>query len=235
MEFDAVIRGRHSVRDFDGKPVPQKDIRAIVEEAGLAPSWADSQPWRVYVATGKVAEQIRAAHEEADAAGRRGHSDVPVTHRVDWGAQSRSNMSDFGSQTRTLDVDAGFSSQERVQREDAGQADQGSPSPMGLTNSRLFNAGTIVYLTLQQKMTSWNLLDLGAFEEALALSAKNHGYDTMIAYEFVRYPQEVRPVLGIPEDEALVIGLGIGHATDAPINSLRARRMPVDEYLTIRG
>lgn len=209
MEFDAVIRGRHSVRDFDGKPVPEEDIRAIVEEAGLAPSWADTQPWRVYVATGKVAEQIRDAHKNAVADGVGGKADIPITHRTTWGEQPRTNMADFGRQNRGL--------------------------PMRETNTRLFNAGTVIYLTLQQQFNAWNLLDLGAFEEALALSAKNHGYDTVVAYEFVRYPQEVKPVLGIPEDEALVIGLGIGHATDAPINSLKARRMPVDRYLTIRG
>ncbi len=240
MEFDAVIRGRHSVRDFDGQPVPEADIRAIVEEAGLAPSWADTQPWRVYVATGKVAERIRSAHEKAVADGAGGHSDIPTTHRTTWGAQPRQNMADFGRQTRALSVDAAQGTQEKAARLHSAQdatADgrPAHPTPMAVSNARLFGAGTIVYLALQKQLNGWNMLDLGAFEEALALSAKNHGYDTVVAYEFVRYPLEVRPVLGIPENEALVIGLGIGHATDAPINSLRARRMPVDEYLTIRG
>ena len=250
MEFDAVIRGRHSVRDFDGKPVSETDIRAIVAEAGLAPSWGDTQPWRVYVATGKAAEQIRTAHEKAVAEGAGGHSDIPTTHRTTWGEQPRTNMADFGKQTRALPADAAQSSQEKAarlhatQEQGQGQEARGRgatadgrpahPAPMAVSNARLFNAGTIIYLALQKQLNGWNMLDLGAFEEALALSARNHGYDTVVAYEFVRYPQEVRPVLGIPEDEALVIGLGIGHATDAPINSLKARRMPVDEYLTIR-
>ena len=235
MNFDEVVEGRHSVRDFDGRPVPEADIRAIVEEAGRAPSWANEQPWRVYVATGKVAAAIRAAHEEADAEGKRGHSDVPISHRAQWGAQARRNMSGFGSQTRTLPADSALGSQERARLAKMADVDPDYSSPMGLTNGRLFNAGTIVYLTLQQKMTPWSLLDLGAFEEALALAAKNRGYDTMIAYELVRYPDEVKPALGIPDDEVLVIGIAVGHATDAPINSFRTRRMPVDRYLTIRG
>jgi nitroreductase len=264
MDFDAVVHGRHSVRDFDGEPVPEEDIRAIVEEAGLAPSWGDTQPWRVYVATGEVVNRIRAAHERANEAGRRGHSDVPTSHRTEWGEQPQRNMAAFGGQTRALAADAGLGSQEKArlraqkqeQEETAGSNQairtdapvaQGQgvaagasagrpahPAPMALTNGRLFNAGTVIYLTLQKKMTEWNLLDLGAFGQTLALAAKNRGYDTMIAYELVRYPEEVRPVLGIPDDEVLVIGMAVGHASDATINSLHARRMPVDEYLTIR-
>ncbi len=266
MDFDEVVRGRHSVRDFDGEPVPEKDIRAIVEEAGLAPSWGDTQPWRVYVATGAVMDRIRAAHEKADTAGVRGHSDVPTSHRTEWGEQPQRNMAAFGVQTRALAADAGRGSQEKArlrvqdeaQKESVGpdRADHpdlsaaqehgqsaaagaaagrpAHPAPMALTNARLFNAGTVIYLALQQKMNQWNLLDLGAFEQTLALAAKNRGYDTMIAYELVRYPEEVRPVLGIPDNEVLVIGMAVGHATDAPINGLHARRMPVDEYLTIR-
>jgi nitroreductase len=109
------------------------------------------------------------------------------------------------------------------------------PAPIAISNSRLFNAGTVMYVTAQKHINEWHLLDLGAFEEALALSAKNRGYDTMIAYELVRYPEEVRQALDIPDNETLVIGMCIGHATDAPINDLRVHHMPVDQYLTIRG
>jgi nitroreductase len=234
MDFDQVVRGRHSVRDFDGRTVPEKDIRAIVEEAGLAPSSANEQPWRVYVARGDVAEKIRIAHEKADMAGKSGHADVPVFHRMDYGPQARRNMDGFGTQIGSYSARAALGSREKARMGADALAQVDSFSAMALSNGRLFNAGTFVYLTLQQ-LAPWSLLDLGAFEQTLALAAKNLGYDSIVAYEFIRYPEEVKPVLGIPDDEVLVIGMGIGHATDATVNDLRIRRMPVDDYLTIRG
>lgn len=213
MDFDEVVAARHSVRDFDGKPVPDEVIRQIVEEAGRAPSWGDTQPWRVYVATGAAMKEIRGEHEKAVAAGTKGASDFGTIHRTQWGQQARSSMAAFGDQIRR---------------------DLGEDSKMSEDNAHLFNVGTALYLTVQKTITNWNILDLGAFEQTLALAAKNRGYDTIIAYEFVRLPQIARRVLGIPSDEVLAIGLGIGHATDAAINSLRSERMPVDQYLTIR-
>jgi nitroreductase len=212
MDFDEVVASRHSVRDFDGEPVPDDVIRQIVEEAGKAPSWGNTQPWRVYVATGAAMDEIRQEHEKAVVAGTKGASDFGTIHRTQWGQQAQSNMAAFGDQIRR---------------------ELGEDSKMSEDNSRLFNVGTVLYLTVQKTLTNWNILDLGAFEQTLALAAKNRGYDTIIAYEFVRLPQIARKVLGIPSDEVLAIGLGIGHATDAQINSLRSDRMPVDRYLTI--
>ncbi len=258
MEFDEVVKGRHSVRDFDGTPVPEADIRSIVEEAGLAPSWGDAQPWRVYVATGKVMQQIRSTHEKSVAEGVRGHSDIPTTHRVTWGKQLHANMAAYNQLTNNLPADAAQSSEEKARLRQEGKDGQNAinsahlqhpqysqngaadgrpahPAPVAISNSRLFNAGTVMYVTAQKHINEWHLLDLGAFEEALVLSAKNRGYDTMIAYELVRYPEEVRRALDIPDNETLVIGMCIGHATDAPINDLRVHHMPVDQYLTIRS
>ncbi len=213
MDFDEVVAARHSVRDFDGQPVPDQVIREIVEEAGQSPSWGDTQPWRVYVATGEAMDEIRAEHEKAIAAGTKSHSDFGTIHRTQWGQQPLTNITDFTTQI---------------------SHDLGEHSRMSEDNARLFNAGTAIYLTVQKTMTNWNVLDLGAFEQTLALAAKARGYDTIIAYELVRFPHIVRKVMGIPDNEIVAIGMAMGHATDARINSLRAQRMPIDQYLTIR-
>ena len=52
MEFSQVVADRHSVRDFTDQPVSQEDLVDIVRTAQQAPSWVNSQPWRVYAATG---------------------------------------------------------------------------------------------------------------------------------------------------------------------------------------
>lgn len=45
QSFLALMRQRHSVRDFDPRPVPESVIADCVRTAGSAPSGANHQPW----------------------------------------------------------------------------------------------------------------------------------------------------------------------------------------------
>ena len=62
MDFDLVLRSRHSVRVFSEKPVTRDILRKIVEDAGRAPSWVNAQEWHVYMATEKTLKNIRAEY-----------------------------------------------------------------------------------------------------------------------------------------------------------------------------
>lgn len=53
MEFESVVRGRKSVRNFVEKEISQEDICKIIECANLAPSWKNSQTPRYYVILSK--------------------------------------------------------------------------------------------------------------------------------------------------------------------------------------
>ena len=59
MEFSQVVADRHSVRDFTDQPVSREDLVDIVRTAQQAPSWVNSQPWRVYAATGATLAGIK--------------------------------------------------------------------------------------------------------------------------------------------------------------------------------
>lgn len=49
--FSEVIKTRRSVRNFDGsKTISQEEVRALLAEVQEAPSWANQQPSRYYVA-----------------------------------------------------------------------------------------------------------------------------------------------------------------------------------------
>ena len=82
MEFTQAVADRHSVRDFTGQPVSREDLVDIVRTAQQAPSWMNSQPWRVYAATGRTLEEIKERHAADAADGRKGRSDLPVVSRT---------------------------------------------------------------------------------------------------------------------------------------------------------
>jgi len=57
MEFSKVLQQRSSVRNFKNEPVPEKDLREMVQRAGMAPSVNNSQPWKFLAITNKKMKQ----------------------------------------------------------------------------------------------------------------------------------------------------------------------------------
>ena len=56
MNVTEAIISRRSIRAFLSKPVKKEKLEAILKMAARAPSWANSQPWNVFVATGDTLE-----------------------------------------------------------------------------------------------------------------------------------------------------------------------------------
>ncbi|WP_332375234.1 nitroreductase family protein [Lactococcus cremoris] len=59
MEFSTTLNNRISIRDFKDKQISKEILKTIVSDAQQAPSWANSQPWRVYIATGDTMKEIQ--------------------------------------------------------------------------------------------------------------------------------------------------------------------------------
>ena len=53
MELKKAIESRTSVRTYKNEPVPLEDLKEMVRLASLAPSIADSQPWKFIIITNK--------------------------------------------------------------------------------------------------------------------------------------------------------------------------------------
>ena len=53
------MKQRYSIRYFLPKPILKETLQAIMETSILTPSWGNSQPWNIYVASGNTLENIR--------------------------------------------------------------------------------------------------------------------------------------------------------------------------------
>ena len=58
MNFLEVMEKRHSSRDFKNNEISNDTLHKIVENASMSPSWENSQPWNVYIATGETLEKF---------------------------------------------------------------------------------------------------------------------------------------------------------------------------------
>lgn len=69
MEYDAVVRGRRSIRGYLDKPVPKSLIEEVLALAMRAPTSLNTQPWNFFVVTGEPLDRIRAGNVERNLAG----------------------------------------------------------------------------------------------------------------------------------------------------------------------
>ena len=138
MEFSQVVANRHSVRDFTDQPVSREDLVDVVRTAQQAPSWVNSQPWRVYAATGRTLEEIKKRHAADVAAGRKGASDLPVMSRTEWSLATQANMAALA---------------ERI-GSDLGDAASEFPA----AQARMFNAQAVLYITIPTGSPLWSLV-----------------------------------------------------------------------------
>ncbi|MGQ5708935.1 nitroreductase [Lactobacillus sp. PSON] len=215
MEFNEVLNKRQSIRDFLDRSVSEKDIVEVIKQAQRAPSWANSQPWEVYVATGKTLEKIRADHKKLSSAGIFQDTDIPTMHRDRMSSIARHNAADW---SRSIQDYLGS-----------------DISQMRNKSMNLFNAPVLVYLVLPKNTTGWSIYDLGAFGQTLMLAAANKGLDSMPAWEIVQYPESIKKHLGIPEDKILAMGIGLGYRNpNTKINKFYTNRANLDTFVTIK-
>ena len=136
----------------------------------------------------------------------KGYADITPGHRTDFSERSQQLMANFYKQWGELPKT---------------ETDECNP--------HLFNSPTMVYLTLPKGHTKYSVLDLGGLEMSIMLAAKDHGVDSIPAYNNIIYPDVLRKFPKISDKEDIVIGVGLGYEEKTKINKLRSSKMTLDE------
>ena len=77
MDVGDALRERRTVRAFLPRPAPRETLEAILADALRTPSWANTQPWEIFVAGGETFERIRRIWEERTLAKIPSNPDLP--------------------------------------------------------------------------------------------------------------------------------------------------------------
>jgi len=62
MNIIDALNSRYCCRRYSSDPVSKETVLKILDAAVRAPSWANTQPWEIYVAAGEVLERLRRAY-----------------------------------------------------------------------------------------------------------------------------------------------------------------------------
>ena len=205
--FKELMKERHSCRKFQSKKIPEEVLKDIISTSLYAPSWCNSQPWAIYVATGNTLEEIRKEWIAKSKEKVKGYADINPGHRTDFSERSQVSMGKF------------FKSFEGLPNKNA----------LEESNYDLFNAQAMVYLTLNKGHKEYSVLDLGGIEMSIMLAAKDHGVDSIPAYTTIMYPDVLRKYMKISDKEDIVIGVALGYEEKDPINDHRSAKKTLEE------
>ncbi|GAC1411126.1 MAG: nitroreductase [Burkholderiaceae bacterium] len=213
---DEAIRSRRSVRAFLPTPVPRRDIEALLAVAARAPSGTNTQPWKVYVCTGKRLKQLSKAIIDIYLDPVRAAEHVGEYHYypVRWESPYIDRRRKVGWDLYAL---LGLGRENKV-----GMRAQHA------RNYVFFDAPVGLMFTIDRSMEKGSWLDYGMFLQNVMIAARSRGLDTCPQAAFIQFHRIIAKELDLPPNEQVVCGMALGFADVSRVeNLLVTEREPV--------
>lgn len=220
MNVVAALQERHSTRAYKPMAVDREMILKVLEAANYAPSWANTQPWEFYVATGEPLARLREGYLENFKNGVPINPDIPVPQS--WPEEH---------QQRTFAMGAARFAAMGIDREDVE-----ARNDIYKNNYRFFDAPVVIFPCMDRALNQWSLFDMGSVSQSLMLAAQHYGLNTIPAILLAGYPEIIRQELQIPKHLNIVLGITLGYGDpDNLLNKYLTTRRPVDEFVKLVG
>jgi nitroreductase len=208
-EFDEVVKERRAIRMFlRDKPVPRELLDEALSLAMRAPSNSNTQPWRVFIASGPRRDRLVEALLQAASAGFPESVGLPeslIPLRQELGALVYGSMG--------------------IARDDA----EGRRLAR-LRNWEFFRAPVGAVVCMHRDLGLVDSLGVGMFLQTLVLALTERGLGTCVQVSIAEYPEVVRAQLEIPDELTVLCGLSIGYPDpNFEGNSIVTPRNPVEK------
>lgn len=219
--FQDVVRERHSVRSFHPHVVSDDVIRSVLDDAQLAPSNCNTQPWQTHIVSGATRDALSKAILAADAAG-------VLTPDFSFA------ISDFNGvfNQRAKDQGAAYYQAIGVPRDAYDQRRDASRR-----NLEFFGAPHVALLFMPEVGDNVRVAgDIGMYAQTFLLSLTAHGLggipQTMLGF----YADTIREGLGIDPSLKLLFGISFGYPNEtSAANSYRIGKAPVTDSVTFHS
>jgi nitroreductase len=214
--IDEAIRSRRSVRAFLPKAVPQSAISDILALASRAPSGTNTQPWQVYVLTGKAKEALSTDIVKAylDPEAVKQHSEEYNYYPTQW-------VDPYLARRRKVGWDLyGLLKIEKT--------DKARMQAQHARNYVFFDAPVGLIFTINRVMQQGSWLDYGMFLQNIMIAARARGLHTCPQAAFTQFHSIIEKHLSLKSDEQVVCGMSLGYEDTSKIeNTLVTEREPV--------
>lgn len=226
-QLAALLRSRRSVRDFRPDPIPQALLDAVLDDARQAPSWSNTQPYRIAIASGEIRQRLQAewtrrfdAGMAARARGWRGMLGLLGQRGVLPDGDFKTDLA-YPADLQSARVATGKGLYALL---GIGRENTAARQAQMRRNFEGFGAPTILLVFVHAGLRQFAALDAGLYIQSLMLSAHAHGLGTCAQGALATWAGPVREAFHVPEPYKLICGLSIGFASDAPVNQYNPGR-----------
>lgn len=233
-EFSKFLSSRRSTRDFLSTPIPTNVLDQILTDALAAPSWSNTRPFKVAVASGDIRDRI-----SAEFLSRWGVLSKII--RKGFLNKLRLVYSRYGLPTSNRSIAKPYPSELKPRSERLGKelyevfgvqrGDKDARDKQWAKNYSFFGAPVEIFVFIHKSLHIYAASDAGLMMQNLMLSAHAHGLGTCAQGAVGVWEDVVRAEFEISKDYRLLCGIAIGYPSDSPVNDFEAHRIGLDELI----
>ena len=228
------LASRRSTRDFLSTQVPQEIIDQILTDALTAPSWSNTRPFKIAVATGDVRDRISSEFLSRW---------IVLSRIMRKGLKNKLRLiySRYGLPTSNRTIVKPYVAELKPRAQRVGKelyelfgvkrGDRDARDKQWGKNYSFFGAPVEMFIYIHKSLHVYAASDAGLMMENLMLSAHGHGLGTCAQGAVNIWDDVVRKEFEIPKDYRLLCGMAIGYPSDSPVNSFKAHRIGWEEVL----
>jgi nitroreductase len=235
-EFSQFLASRRSTRDFLSTPVAPEILERILKDSLTAPSWSNTRPFKIAVASGEVRDRISTEFLSR-------WSVLSKIMRKGIINKLRIVYSRYGLPTSNRSIARPYPAElkpraERVGREmyetfGVTRGDRVARDQQWAKNYSFFGAPVELFVYVHKSLHVYAASDAGLMMQNLMLSAHAHGLGTCAQGAVAIWDDVVRKEFEIPKEYRLLCGIAMGYPSDSPVNNFKANRIDVEE-LTLK-
>jgi nitroreductase len=235
-DFSQFLASRRSTRDFLDTPVPPEVIAQILKDSLTAPSWSNTRPFKVAVASGEVRDRISSEFLSR-------WSVLSKIMRKGIFNKLRILYSRYGLPTSNRSIAKPYPSElkpraERVGREmyesfGVTRGDRNARDQQWAKNYSFFGAPVELFIYVHKSLHIYAASDAGLMMQNLIMSAHAHGLGTCAQGAVAIWDDVVRKEFDVPKSYRLLCGISLGYPSNSPINDFKANLIGVEE-LTLK-
>ena len=235
-EFSNFLASRRSTRDFLSTQVPPEIIEQILKDSLTAPSWSNTRPFKVAVASGDIRDRISTEFLSR-------WSVLSKIMRKGIMNKIRIVYSRYGLPTSNRLIVKPYPAElkpraERVGREmyeilGVVRGDRTARDQQWAKNYSFFGAPVELFIYVHKSLHIYAASDAGLMMQNLMLSAHAHGLGTCAQGAVAIWDDVVRKEFNVPKGYRLLCGISLGYPSDSPVNNFKANRIDVEE-LTLK-
>jgi nitroreductase len=228
------IASRRSTRDFLPTPVPQELIDQLLTDALTAPSWSNTRPFKIAVATDEVRDRISGEFlsrwSVLSKIMRKGiKNKLRLIHsRYGLPTSNRSIVKPYVPELRPRAQRVG---KELYELFGVKRGDRTARDAQWGKNYSFFGAPVEMFIYIHKSLHIYAASDAGLMMENLMLSAHAHGLGTCAQGAVNIWDDVIRKEFEVPKDYRLLCGLAIGYPSNDKVNSFQANRIGASEIL----